>query len=334
MIAATTPGPCERPVDPEDNRTSEAMESDSLVNRTVPPVEFAPASVISSDGFIPIRRRGNRKLANETSDIGIVDNCLVNDNNGVSASSENGEVVDIIIDDVNSDSNNIVSGQANNSSVANHSTASMNDNSTNSNISCDISHTSNVNSSKDFNNVSGNSNSSDAINNFCDNSNNDTYNVTSCAANCSGVNNDISSGDNISNCVVSDNTTDITDNGNDIGNSNNSNVNNCKNDKNIVVDNASSSHGNNRNIISNIAHSTILVDNVPCHANDKIDKVNDNDNNGSITEDAARELQEVPVPASPPVIDPSMACTARCSDRLQQSYIPRHLTRASAKSKT
>ena len=64
--------------------------------------------------------------------------------------------------------------------------------------------------------------------------------------------------------------------------------------------------------------STILVDNVPSNANDKIDRVNDNDNNGSITwddvmamEDAARELEEVPVPASPPVIDPSMARTAR-----------------------
>ena len=112
---------------------------------------------------------------------------------------------------------------------------------------------------------------------------------------------------------------------------------------NIVVDNASSSHGNNSNIISNINCSTILVDNVPSNANDKIDKVNDNDNdsNSSIIwddvvsmEDAARELEEVPVPASPPVIDPSMARTARRSDRLQQSYIPRRLTRASAKSKT
>ena len=51
----------------------------------------------------------------------------------------------------------------------------------------------------------------------------------------------------------------------------------------IVVDNASSSHGNNSNIISYIECSTILVDNVPSNANDKIDKVNDNDNNGSIT---------------------------------------------------
>ena len=140
---------------------------------------------------------------------------------------------------------------------------------------------------------------------------------------------------------MSDNTTDITDNGNDNGNSNNSSINNCKNDKNIVVDNACSSHGNNSSIISNIGCSTILVDNVPSHANDKIDKVNDKDNNGSITwydvvamEDAARELEEVPGPASPPVIDPSMVRTAGRSDRLQQSYIPRRLTRASAKSKT
>ena len=64
-------------------------------------------------------------------------------------------------------------------------------------------------------------------------------------------------------------------------------------------------------------------------------------NNGSITwddvvamEDAARELEEVPVPVFPPVIDPSMPRTARRSDRLQQSYIPRRLTRASAKSNT
>ena len=147
------------------------------------------------------------------------------------------------------------------------------------------------------------------------------------------VNNDISRGDIISNCVVSDNTTDIIDNGNDSGNSNGSNVNNCKNDKNIVFDNASSSHGNNSKITSNIDFSTILVDNVPSNANDKIDKDNDNDNNGSITwddvvamEDTARELEEVPVPVSPLVIDPSMARTARCSDQLQQSYIPRRLT--------
>ena len=51
-------------------------------------------------------------------------------------------------------------------------------------------------------------------------------------------------------------------------------------------------------------------------------------------EDAARELEEVLVPASPPVIDPSMARSARRSDRLQQSYITRRLTRASVKSKT
>ena len=58
---ATTPGPRELPVDPEDNRTGKAMESDSLVNRTVPHVKFVPASIVSSDGFIPIRRRAKRK---------------------------------------------------------------------------------------------------------------------------------------------------------------------------------------------------------------------------------------------------------------------------------
>ena len=117
-VAATTPGQRELPVDPEDNRTGEAVESDSLVNRTVLPVEFVPGSIVSSDGFIPIRRRAKRKRAGifESSDIGNVDNCLVNDNNGDTASSENGETVDIIIDDVNSYSNNIVSGQASNSS--------------------------------------------------------------------------------------------------------------------------------------------------------------------------------------------------------------------------
>ena len=332
-IATTTLGPRELPVDPEDNRSDEAMESDSLVNPTVPPVDFVPASIVSSDGFIPIRRMAKRKRARifESSDIGNVDNCLVNDSNGDTASSANGQTVDIIIDDVNSDS------QASNSSVANHSTASMNDNSTNNNISCDISHISTVNSNKDDNNVSSDSNSSDAVNNCSDNSNNDTI----CAASCSGVNNDISSGDIISNCVVGDNTTDITDNGNDIGNSNSSNVNDCKNDKNIVVNNAFSSHGNKSNIISNIDCSTILVDNVPSNANDKNDKVKDNENNDSITWDdvmameaTARELEEVPVPASPPVIDPSKACTARRSDWLQKSHIPRRLTRASAKPNT
>ena len=155
------------------------MESDSLANRTVPLVEFVPLSTVSLDGFIPIRRRAKRKRARifESSDIGNVDNCLVNDNNGDTACSENGETVDIVIDDVNSDSNNIVSGQASNSSVVNHSTVSMNDNSTNNNISCVNSHTSNVNSNKDDNNVFSNSNSSDAINNCSDHSNNDTYNV-------------------------------------------------------------------------------------------------------------------------------------------------------------
>ena len=107
------------------------------------------------------------------------------------------------------------------------------------------------------------------------------------------VNNDISSSNIISNCVVSDKTTDITDNGNDNGNSNSSNVNICKNDKNIVIDNASSSHGNNSSTISNIACSTILVDNVPSNAYDKIDEVNDSDNNGSITWDDVVAIEDV-----------------------------------------
>ena len=51
---------------------------------------------------------GNLARIFESSDIGNVDNCLVNDNNGDTASSENGETIDIIIDAVNSDSNNIV----------------------------------------------------------------------------------------------------------------------------------------------------------------------------------------------------------------------------------
>ena len=62
-VAATTPNPPELPVDPEGNRIGEAMESDSLVNRTVPPVKFAPASIVSSDGFLPIRLRTKRKRA-------------------------------------------------------------------------------------------------------------------------------------------------------------------------------------------------------------------------------------------------------------------------------
>ena len=80
-VAATTPGPPELPVDPEDNRSGEAMESDSLVNRTVPPFEFVPASLVSSDGFLPIRRRAKRKRARifESSDIANADSCLVND---------------------------------------------------------------------------------------------------------------------------------------------------------------------------------------------------------------------------------------------------------------
>ena len=151
------------------------MESDSLVNRTVHPVEFVLESTVSSDGFILIRRRAKRKRPRifESSDVGNVDNCFVIYNNGDTARSENGETVDIIIDDVNSDSNNIISWQANNSSVANHSSAScMNGNSTINNISCENSHTSNVNSNKDDNNVSSNSNRSDAITNCSDHSNN------------------------------------------------------------------------------------------------------------------------------------------------------------------
>ena len=78
-VAATTPGPRELPVEHEDNRTGEAMESDSFVNRTVSPVEFVPASIVSSDGLIPIRRRAKPKRAGifESSDIGNADNCLV-----------------------------------------------------------------------------------------------------------------------------------------------------------------------------------------------------------------------------------------------------------------
>ena len=135
---ATTPGHLDLPVDPKDNRTGEAMESDSSVNRTVPPVEFFPASIVSSDGFLPIRGRAKHKRARifESSDIANGDNCLVNDINGDTAGSENGYTVVIIIDDVNSGSNDIVSAQASNSSVANHRTASMNDSSTNNNISC------------------------------------------------------------------------------------------------------------------------------------------------------------------------------------------------------
>ena len=178
-------------------QTGEAMESDSLVNRAVLnasalPVEFVPASVFSSDGFLPVRRRARRKRARifESTDIGSsddlggvgrfspgsgnVDNCAVNDCD--TASCENGETVDIIIGDVNSASNNIVRGDDGNSCVANHSTAGINDNSSDKNISCvfsDNSHTSNVNSSKDGN-FSSNSNSSDTVNNCSDNNNNDS----------------------------------------------------------------------------------------------------------------------------------------------------------------
>ena len=173
---------------------------------------------------------------------------------------------------------------------------------------------------------------------------------TSRAASCSGVNNDISSGDTISSDVASDNTSSIIGNDNSCvarGNSNSSNVNSCKNDTNVVIDNASSS--NNSSIISNIACNTIPDDNVPTNVNDKTDMSNvnnnvgnlNNGNDGSITwddvfamEDAARDLEEVPAPASPPPVCPSKARTARRSDRLQQSYIPRRPTRAFTKSRT
>ena len=83
--------------------------------------------------------------------------------------------------------------------------------------------------------------------------------------------------------------------------------------------------------------------------NDKMDMSNfndnmgnlNNDNDGSITwddvvamKDAARDLEEVPAPASPPLVWPSKARTAHLSDRLQQSKIPRRRTRASTKSKS
>ena len=78
-VVATTPGPPELPVDLEDNQTGEAMESDSLLNRTVPPFEFVPASIVSSDGFLTLRRRAKRKRAKifESNDIANVDNWLM-----------------------------------------------------------------------------------------------------------------------------------------------------------------------------------------------------------------------------------------------------------------
>ena len=141
------------------------------------------------------------------------------------------------------------------------------------------------------------------------------------------------SGNIVSSYVASDNTTGISDNGNDnsrvaSGNSSSSNINSCKNDKNIAIDNASRGHGNNSSIIRNIACNTIPDGNVPTIVNDEMDisKVNDN------MEDAARDLEEVLAPACPPLVSPSKARKARRSDRLQQSYIPRRLTRASTKS--
>lgn len=108
--------------------------------------------MVSSGGFLSIRRRAKRKRARifESSGIGssddlagvgsfspsngAVDNCAVNDCN--ISSSENGETVDIIIGDVNRASNNVVGGAADNSCVASHNTASINDNSSDNNISC------------------------------------------------------------------------------------------------------------------------------------------------------------------------------------------------------
>ena len=76
------------------------------------------------------------------------------------------------------------------------------------------------------------------------------------------------------------------------------------------------------------------------NVNDNMGKLN-YDNDGSITwddivamEDATRDLEEVPAPVSPPLVCPSKARTARRSDRLPQSYIPRRLTRASTKCKS
>lgn len=95
----------------------------AVLDTPVLPVKFVPASVVSLDGFLLIRRMAKRKCARtfENSDIGSsddlggvgsfspgsgnVDNCAVNDCN--TASSKNGETVDIIIGGVNSASNNI-----------------------------------------------------------------------------------------------------------------------------------------------------------------------------------------------------------------------------------
>ena len=140
---AATPGQPELQVDPEDNQTGEAMESDSLVNRKVlnahvPPVELVPVSIVSSDGFLPIRSRAKRRRARffESSDIGTakVNNCVVNDCD--TASIENSKTVDITIDDVSSATNKIVSSDAGNSNAANQSTASNIDSSSNNYISC------------------------------------------------------------------------------------------------------------------------------------------------------------------------------------------------------
>lgn len=142
----------------------------------------------------------------------------------------------------------------------------------------------------------------------------------------------------------------FTDNGNDnscvaSGNSSSSNVDICKNDNGITIDNASSS--NNSSIVSNIACNTIPIDNVPINVNDEMDMSNVNDNKGNLSndndgsipwddvvamEEAARDFEEVPASASPPLVCPSKARTAHRSGRLQQSCIPHRLTRTSTKS--
>ena len=132
----------------------------------------------------------------------------------------------------------------------------------------------------------------------------------------------------------------FSDSGNDnscvaSGNSNSSNVNKCKNDKNNAIDNASSSDGNNI-VVSLVILPVIqflMIMFPPTLMTTEMDESNVNDNMGNLKndndcaitwddvvaiEDAARDLEEVP---------------AR-SDRLQQSYIPRRLTRASTKSKS
>lgn len=74
--------------------------------------------------------------------------------------------------------------------------------------------------------------------------------------------------------------------------------------------------------------------------NDNMSNIH-NDSDSTITwddvvamENAARDLEEVPAPVPPPSVGPGKAHSARRSDRIQQSSIPRRLTRASTKSKS